>query len=200
MIDYSKMTTDPFTLEVTLRHELTHLLLHYYISKGNLPKWLDEGVSQWVSGGIAEIMADGRRSVLKEATLSKRFIPIRALTASFPKERKSLLLAYEESKSIVEYISSEFGTGGLRKILDLLRDGDEVDTAIMKALSIPLDELERRWHNYLRKRTTWFTYLSNNIYGILFSIAALLTIYGFIRLLLRRRAYKDEDEDDGDMP
>ena len=49
VIDYSKMNTGPFTTEATMKHELCHLLLHHQLDNGNLPKWLDEGLAQWVS-------------------------------------------------------------------------------------------------------------------------------------------------------
>ncbi len=195
VIDYSKMKTHPFTIRATLKHELCHLLLHHHIRGGNLPKWLDEGISQWISGGIAEIIMGGKGAVLKQATLSGRFISIRDLTKTFPREEKPLLLAYEESKSIVEYIHREFGTSGILQVISHLRDGDEVDVAILKGLSIPLDELEKRWHNDLKKRITWFTYLSKNLYPVLFFLAGLVTIYGFIKFLIKKRAYKDEEED-----
>ncbi|VAX32275.1 hypothetical protein MNBD_NITROSPIRAE02-1385 [hydrothermal vent metagenome] len=196
VIDYSKMKTHPFTLEITLRHELCHLLLHHYIRKENLPRWLDEGISQWVSGGIAEIIMDTKRSPLKDATLSGRFIPISALAEGFPKDKKSLLLAYEESKSIVEYMGREYGSKGVLEVLNNLKNGDGVDAAIQKALKIPVQELEIRWHKQLEKRITWVTYLSGNLYEILFFLAALITVVGFIRLLLKKRNYKDDDDDD----
>lgn len=189
VIDYSKMNTYPFTLGTTLKHELCHLLLHHHVKRGNLPKWLDEGICQCVSSGIAEIIMDKKRSVLNEATLSGKYISIKDLTERFPEDEKVLLLAYEESKSLVEYIISKFGRNGILTILEHLKDGDEVDVAILKSLSISFDELERRWHNHLSKRITWFTYLGNNLYGILFFLAALITIYGFIRLLKKKRAH-----------
>ncbi len=194
VIDYSKMKTHPFTLGITLRHELCHLLLHHYIREENLPRWLDEGISQWVSGGMAEIIMDTKRSPLKEAVLSGRFIPISTLTEGFPKEEKSLLLAYEESKSIVEYMGREYGSNGVLEVLNNLRNGDDVDAAIQKAFKTPLQELEIKWHKQLGKSITWVTYLSNNLYEILFFLAALITIAGFIRLLMKKRNYKDDDD------
>jgi len=197
VIDYSKMNTRPFTLGTTLKHELCHLLLHHHIRSAHLPKWLDEGIAQWVSDGIAEIIMDPKRSVLKEATLSGNYISMVGLTDRFPQEERFLLLAYEQSKSFVEYINREVGAYGIRRILEHLRDGDEVDVAILEVLSIPLDELERRWHSHLRRKTTWFTYLSTHLYGILFFLAALITIYGFVRVLIKkRRRYEDEDEEE----
>ena len=195
VIDYSKMNMHPFTIEVTLKHELCHLLLHNYIKKENLPRWLDEGIAQWMSDGIAEIIMDQKRSVLNEASLTGNYIRIRALTEGFPGDKRSLFLAYEESKSLVEYIINKFGIDAILTILEHLKDGEEVDAAILKVLTISLDELERGWHNHLKKRITWFTYLANNLNEILFFLAALIMIYGFIRHLIKKRAYKYEEED-----
>ncbi len=191
VIDYSRMREHPFTVGTTLKHELCHLLLHHHIRRSNLPKWLDEGISQWVSDGMAEIITDGRRSFLNEAILSGNYLSLDELTASFPKDKKSLLLAYEESKSIVEYINSRFGRDGILNILMYLKEGYDVDAAVLKSLSIPLYELERRWHGHLRRRTTWITYMAANLYEILFFVAALITVYGFIKFLIKKRNYRD---------
>ncbi len=196
VIDNSKMKTYPFTLDVTLRHELSHLMLHNHIRSGSLPKWLDEGVSQWVSGGIAEIVTDTRRSPLKEAALSGGFIPLRDLARSFPEGKRAVVLAYEEGKSIVEYIDSNYGGDAVIRLLDSLRRGDTIDEAAREVLGAPLDVVEREWHEDLRRRTTWLTYLSNSLYEILFFLAALITFIGFIRLLMKKRAYRDEDDEE----
>jgi len=196
VIDYSKMKIHPFTIETTLKHELCHLLLHRYIRSDKLPKWLDEGIAQWVSDGMAEIIMGNRKSVLNKAILSGNQIPIKNLTDRFPDDRNSLLLAYEESKSIVEYIRDKYGDKGVLKVLEHQKNGDRVDEAILKGLSIPFEELERGWLNQLKRRITWFSYLSRNLYDILFFIAALLTILGFIKILMKKRSYKDEEWDD----
>lgn len=195
MIDYSKMKTDPFTIELTIKHELCHLLLHNHLKNENLPRWFGEGIAQWVSGGMSEIIMHQKRSPLNEATLVGKYIKIRSLTERFPRDGKDIFLAYEESKSLVEYIIGKFGIGGILMILKHLKEGNEMDVAVLKALSISLDELEGEWHNHLKKSITWFTYLSNNLYEILFFLAALIMIYGFIRRLRIKRAYMDEEEE-----
>ena len=195
VIDYSKMKTDPFTIELTMKHELCHLLLHNHLKNGNLHRWFDEGIAQWVSGGMAEIIMSQKRSPLNEATLVGKYIKIRSLTERFPRDRKYIFLAYEESKSLVEYIIGKFGIDGILTILKHLKEGKEMDAAVLKALSISFDELEEGWHNHLKKNITWFTYLSNNLYEILFFLAALIMIYGFIRRLMIKRAYMDGEEE-----
>jgi hypothetical protein len=197
VIDYSKTRKDPFSIETTMKHELCHLLLHNYIKEGNLPKWLDEGVCQWVSDGISEIIMTQKRSILDEAILSGRYISIRALTGRFPRDERYLVLAYEESKSLVEYMISSFGKEAVLSVLNYLEEGVEVDEALLRGLSISLDELESRWHHHLRRRITWVAYLINHLYEILFFLAAMAMIYGFIRVLKKKRAYRDEEEEDG---
>jgi hypothetical protein len=171
-------------------------MLHQHIRDAILPKWFDEGVSQWISGGIAEIITgeDGKKA-LKEATLSKKFLRLKDLSRQFPKNAQSFILAYEQSKSIVEYIVREFGKHGLLRVLNNLKQGDEIEIAIQKGLEISFVELERTWQDYLVRRFTWPIYLSNNLYKILFFFAGLITIYGFLRLIWKIKTYKDEDDD-----
>jgi hypothetical protein len=197
VIDYSKMDTGPFTIEATMKHELCHLMLHHQVDNGNLPKWLDEGLAQWVSQGLAEIVINQKKSLLNETVLKGQFVRIRTLTRRFPVERHSLVLAYEASRSIVEYMIRKYGVDGISRVIQRLKAGDTQETAFSAGLSISLDDLERGWHDALRKRTTWFMYVVNHLYEILFFLAALITIYGFIKAFMRKRSYKDEDEDTG---
>ena len=194
VLDTSRVYTKPFTLESTLKHELCHILLHHNIESERLPRWLDEGVCQWASGGIAELMASDEDRVIAKASMSERLIKIGELER-FPLDERSLILAYQESKSIVEYIVSEFGKQGILNVLEYLKEGYSVEDSIQKGLSISLFELEKNWHAHLRRKHTWFSYFSNNLYTILFFIAALVTVYGFIRLLKKKKAYVDEDEE-----
>lgn len=193
VIDYSKMNTAPFSLAIIMKHELCHLLLHNQLKGGELPRWLDEGIAQWASDGVAEIMMSRKGSILDTAVLSKKLLSIRRLSKGFPEDKKSLLLAYEESKSIVEFINHEFGKDGILDLLRHLQAGYEIDAAVKKSFSVSFQELERSWHVHLRKKITWFTYLANNLYGILFFLAALITVAGFIRIVIRKRRYEEDE-------
>ena len=195
VIDTSRVYTKPFTLKSTLKHELCHLLLHHNIDSGLLPRWIDEGVCQWASGGVAELMADDGGRILTKAAVSDRLISIREL-ARFPMDEPSLILAYEESKNIVEYIVRDFGKIELMQILENLQKGDTISESVQKSLGLSLSELESKWHSSLKRKYTWFAYLSANLYTIIFALAALITVYGFIRLIQKKRAYKDDEEEE----
>lgn len=191
VLDTSRVYAEPFSLESTLKHELCHLLIHRNIER--LPRWLDEGVCQWASGGIAEFMTEDGKRALQNATVSGRLIGIRELVR-FPPE--DIILAYEESKSIVEYIESEFGKQGILQILNYLKEGYSLDNSLQKGLSVTTSELDEKWKAYLKKKHAWFSYLSRNLYGILFFFAALATVYGFMRMLKKKKEYRDEPEDE----
>jgi hypothetical protein len=199
IIDNSKMKTHPFTLETTLKHELCHLLLHHYVAGGPLPKWLNEGISQWVTGGVSEMIIGENKDFLKQAVLSGRLIPLDNLNMRFPGNGKSLRLAYQQSKSFVEFMENEYGVNGIIGIFNYLREGENLDSALHKALAVSIYELERDWKDSLRKKYTWFTFFSGHLYEILFSLAALFLVAGFIQFLIRKRAYKDEEEDKEDI-
>jgi len=201
VIDQSRMSVRPFTIEVTLKHELCHLLLHDHLKGKDIPKWLEEGVCVWVSEGIAEIMMEQKRSLLNEALLAGRVIPLRALSRGFPRDRESLPLAYEESKSVVSYMVETHGLEGLLETLRWVRQGHPWEEAVQGALGIPFDELERSWAESLKKRLTWLTYLINNLYEIIFFLAAVLAVFGSWRALRKKRAYmKSEEEENGGSP
>ncbi|MGE5842983.1 MAG: peptidase MA family metallohydrolase [Deltaproteobacteria bacterium] len=198
VIDQSRMSVSPFTIEVTLKHELCHLLLHDHLKGKDIPKWLEEGICAWVSLGFVEIVMEQKRSILNEALLAGRLIPLRSLSRGFPRDRESVSLAYEESKSIVSYMVETYGLEGLLETLRWVRQGHPLEEAVQGALGIPLDELEQSWTKSLKKGLTWFTYLINNLYEILFFVAAVLAMCGAWRAFRKKRAYmKSEEEEDG---
>jgi Peptidase MA superfamily len=197
VFDSTMMNKSPFSIGVTLKHELCHLFLHRHIAADDFPKWLDEGIAQWVSGGVAEILLGGQETTLDQASLSGKLIPIRALEKTFPGDDASFRLAYGESKSLVEFIVNTAGSDGLRNILDDLRKGASIDEAVTRELGFPHGDLERNWQRSLQGRMTWVAYMSRRLYSILFFLAGLATVAGFIRFLVRKRAYIDDDDGEG---
>jgi len=193
VIDNARVRIDPFSLEPILTHELAHLILHRHIPEEALPRWLDEGVAQWVSGGTAEIaLMEGTGPRLKQAVLSGRWVSFRSLAGPFPADDPALSLAYEQSRSFVEFIVQRYGSAGLLRILNGLREGKRIEAAVEGALSVSFGELEAAWRDHLKQEVTWIVYVSNQLPAILFFLAAVLTVLGFIRFLIRKRKYKDE--------
>ncbi len=196
VVDYTRMNEAPFTLEVTLKHELCHLLLHRYMEKTELPKWLDEGIAQWISGGIPEIVTPRRPSMITQAAFAGNLPPLESLVRSFPMDDQRLALAYEQSRSMVEYIIDNYGKNGILNILETMRQGEGYREAILFSLAIPYPELENRWRQDQQSFTAILSYFVLNLYTIIFVMAALLTFFIYIRLLIRKKRLREEAEDE----
>ena len=199
LLDLSRMARHAFVLETTMKHELCHLLLHRHIRNDLLPKWLDEGVCQWASNGMAEIIMDRKISFLEEAVLAGRLLAFPDLASQFPGDERGLILAYEQSRSIVSYMSEVYGNEKLLLVLNQLRDDKTLSEAVRAGLGVTFAELESGWKNSLKREHTWLTYVSVHIYEILFFVAALLTIVGSVKLIVRRKRRRTE-EDEADSP
>jgi hypothetical protein len=198
VMSLAPVSSEPYFFNATFKHELCHLALHDHIKNSLLPRWLDEGVCQWVSGSLGEILLGDGTSVANRIDISRHAIPLDQLARTFPGDKRSLSLAYEESRSFVEYISAQYGKEALLSILTHLEDGDEIDQAVLRSLSIPLDTLEKDWIESVRSRNVWLIWISQYLYEILFTAAALLTVAAFIKQMYRKRRYIEEDDDTDD--
>lgn len=194
VIDYSQMRSGVM-LEETLRHETAHLML-FEITGRRLPRWFDEGVSQWLGGGLSELIeGSGGAELLKKAVISRQVIPLSSLGV-FPSDRRGLLLAYEESKDFIEYIIKRYGKKRLISLLEHLRYEDNFGVAFKDIYHSDLKVVEQEWLKDIEKRATVFNYLSQHLYEIVFFVAALITFLGFIRMIIKKRRYRDEDYED----
>ncbi|MDT8272901.1 MAG: peptidase MA family metallohydrolase, partial [Desulfomonilia bacterium] len=194
VIDHSRMHVQPFTLRITLKHELCHLLLHRYIPVERLPKWLDEGVSQWVSDGISEIMIPRRTRVLVWASVTGNFLSLSSLNSRFPDDDRGLFLAYEQSRSIVEHIVVNYGRNGLLNLLQALRHGLDYHEAIESSLMVSAGEIEKRWRSEQRSWMILLSHAAAHLYTIIFMLGALALLVAYVRFQIRKRQLVDEED------
>lgn len=196
VINYSKMEETPFDLELTVKHELCHLLLRKYIQKSHLPRWLNEGISQWVSEGVTDIIYSDGSKIFKQAVLSNNFLALKDISLSFPRRKELFILSYEESKSFIDYLESRYGKDKLIAILYELQQGNEIENTFSSVFSVDLAKLEKDWHRHLRRKYTWIRYISDNIYWLLFFAGAIITVIGYLHLRVRMKKYQDEEDDE----
>jgi hypothetical protein len=197
LIHISSATSKAYVLSETFKHELCHLLLHDHISESNLPRWLDEGICQWISGTLGELLrAEG--TTISRIEMARRLIPLNRLAVSFPRDRESLFLAYEEGRSFVEYVAAHYGTESILRILRRLKEGDSIEAAFPSALSKSFGEVQAEWIDDLQSRSEWLIWMTQNLYEIIFFGMAVLTVFAAIRLRgrVRKAKFSDEDGDD----
>lgn len=192
VLDCTRLIKNRMSLSAVLKHELFHLYIHQHIRDVPIPRWLEEGVAQWVSDGVAEIIQPQRGSLLKRAAFQGRFIPLRYLEKGFPPGKQELILAYEQSRSITDYMIEQAGRRGLVLLLHTMASGIPVEEAIPRVFSSSLPSLEKTWQQSLARKTNWLVYVSIYLYEILFAGMAVLSILGFIRIIRKKRAYLRE--------
>lgn len=193
-IHVSPAARNPYVLQETFIHELCHLLLHEQIGGASLPRWLDEGICQWVSGSLGEIAA-GEALDTSGISIARHPIPMIALEDRFPDSGDPMLRAYAQSRSLLEYVVSRYGKEGLQGILHRLKEGQRVDQAIGLALGISYGDLELEWLRHIRGRSVWLIWITQHLYDILFFVGAVLTIIASARLWAKKRRRDAEDYD-----
>jgi hypothetical protein len=192
VIHYTGVRT-PSQFQNILTHELCHLLIHKHVKSVPIPRWFDEGIAQWVSNGVMDIIHDQKEALLPTAAFSDQLIPLGALKNRFPENANGLRLAYEESKSFIDYLISTYGKSRILEILALMKHDIPVRKAFVEVLGTPLFQIEKQWRKSLKQNIAWFAHLSYYLYEILFAFGALIVIYGFIRLWRKKRAYMEEE-------
>lgn len=123
-------------------HELTHLLLDY-ITQGNYPRWLTEGIAQYYEQRITGYTLPGAKTTGRLYRLEEMEAGFDSLSDQF--------LAYRQSLLFVCYLEEKYGSGTAVRILPYLRKGFTVDQALQEVTGKPINQLEEEWLNWLRQ-------------------------------------------------
>jgi len=94
-------------------------------------------------------------------------------------------------------VQATFGREKVCEVLRHLKGGASLDAAFLRSISMTPSELEKRWRSDLEGSLPILRYLSQYLYEILFFIAAIITIYGFVIMMRRKRNYDEDENGDG---
>ncbi|MFZ0613340.1 MAG: hypothetical protein WAM73_13970 [Desulfobacterales bacterium] len=191
VLDYGRLAGRPVQLRSVLKHELVHLFLNSSPQTGALPKWLEEGVAQWASEGVAELLDQPPPTVFEAAVVAGGLMPLSELRHHFPRDDRLLMLAYEESRRAVDYIVEANGRRTLIEFLAEVQRGSDVEAAFYRGIGAFPWEIEKQWLDRQSRTTAWPVVLAGHIYQFLFLLGALLTVAGFVRFLRRKRDYTE---------
>lgn len=125
-----------------LFHEYTHALVHR-LSLGRAPTWLNEGLAQHEEGEDDSRYAQSLREFARKG---RKTFSLRGLEGSFmglnAAEAQS---AYILSLSATSYIIREFGVSAVKRILEALASGQNMDSAVSSSIYISYDDLDKNW-------------------------------------------------------
>jgi len=137
-------------LEQVLKHELTHSFIHY-LTRGRCPGWLNEGIAQMMEPKSAAAYGRGLAHLFETGKQA----PLFQLEGSFSAfSRDQAIVAYAESLAAVEYLRSNYGTSGLRRMLQLISDGESGESALRITTRSNYREFEKSLAEYLANAGT----------------------------------------------
>jgi hypothetical protein len=172
-------------LQQIMAHELTHFILYTVTREKGiaLPIWLHEGLAMYE----AEQWNWHYRRIMAQTALTRSFLPLSSLTKGFPPEKRLADRAYAQSISLIAYIINKHGADYLNRLIRDLVEGKQPAEAFFHVFGIPLEDFEKNWHVYLRRRYNWIPFLTSG-FAIWFLISLLfLGIYAYKRRLAKKR-------------
>ncbi|MBI4501046.1 MAG: hypothetical protein HY700_07780 [Gemmatimonadetes bacterium] len=171
-----------------LRHELAHLALHAAVP--SVPRWFDEGYAAWASGEW------NRLDVLRVNWELARGKPptLDQLNRDLEGGAGRAEAAYALAATAVQMLARIGGERGLEPIITALGRTPDMDAALRQTHRATLEQFEELWHQDLKRRYGWLSFLSSitMVWGLL---AAALVVVWFWRR--RRDRARREALDEG---
>lgn len=146
----------------TLSHEFVHLVVSEK-SKNNVPVWLHEGLakyneSRW-RGAPGLALDAASENLLAQSFKKNKLITFEQMHPSMAKlpSQEDAALAFAEVFTVVEWLEKEKqlkdGRKAANAIIEALRDGNDMDKALTKAIGVDLGGLQKDWKKYLARRS-----------------------------------------------
>ena len=141
----------------TLPHELTHLVLHRFVS-GDIPLWLNEGIAEFEGIRLYRNYLKTRGYMLtnvRDHLDRAKTIPLSDLTSAvdYPRTTGEVEAFYTESELLINFLYYQHGgPGPLMKFLKLQGDGARFDSAwreIYRSQYSDLPAFEKKFLAYL---------------------------------------------------
>lgn len=129
-------------VESTLRHELTHAFLYAQAGQ-NAPRWLQEGMAEYCEGTDASQFGK---------MLAERIEEDENFAYCLVGVRCDVRLYYPAATSVVDYIIQNRGMGGIKDLLTLLGQGQDLDAALTQVMGRDELGLMNDWQHFVRRR------------------------------------------------
>jgi len=175
-------------LEQVLDHEIVHILLGQAFAPQPVPRWLQEGMAQWVSGEYDPEVVDR----LRKGMLGGGLLTLDDLTTGFPVDPMRANLAYAQSADLIVYIVAEHGEAALKQIVHDMAAGKPVRAAFRHAIGGDPDALDAAWRARVESGSAWLQVFTDST--IWWGGAAMLAIVAAFSVRRRNKVKLDRWE------
>ncbi|MEE9218432.1 MAG: hypothetical protein V3U98_05140, partial [Acidobacteriota bacterium] len=142
----------PKDLYALIKHELTHVFEFSILFQDSVGREVRSNPPRWLMEGLASYMAQD------EDSFDLMYIRDGVVNGILPKiEQLDRLgfMTYRYGHALFDFITEEFGKEGLRNFLLEFRKvlmGRNIEKAIKEAFGWDVEEFDRRYHKYLRRK------------------------------------------------
>jgi tetratricopeptide (TPR) repeat protein len=130
------------SIRTTLHHELTHAFVRSRAG-GAAPRWLNEGVAEYMEGTRTAKMGDVLARYLNEGN---------SLEHCVATAQCDVRLFYPAAASLVDYLVQVRGLPGIAETLLSLGQGNGIDGSLRQVFGRNQTELIREWQHFLKRR------------------------------------------------
>lgn len=170
-------------------HELSHVLLWMASAGQPVARWFDEGLAQVTTGESGR----GSGILLARALLTGNLVRLEEVddVLNFQKDRAAL--AYEVSRTAVEYLIDSFGKESIARLAMAVSDGRSMDEALFLVTGTGMDTFQENWHRYIKTRYRWYVLLD---FPLILSLSMLLLFFAALfatrwRVRQKRKAWEE---------
>ncbi len=129
-------------------HEYTHYLLDKLIPRGNYPRWLSEGLAQYVEYREAGYLWLEASNTISTPIRDSGLYSIAELGGGFD-SLPNTALAYREAFLLVTYLVDSQGPDTFSHVLKGLASGLSFEVSLLRATGLSLAQLEDLWLDWL---------------------------------------------------
>ena len=139
---------DEVWLRRVLRHEIAHIRMRRFLNGSSVPRWLQEGLAEWVAGSLTcegefRLWIELRRRTAGHLSLPRLDDP----WGGVPDR-----LAYDFFATFVDFLEVlQPGVVSSGRLLEELRSND-IESALVVSVGMKLADAEEAWWRYLRQR------------------------------------------------
>ncbi|MFN4152555.1 MAG: peptidase MA family metallohydrolase [Candidatus Sericytochromatia bacterium] len=177
-----------------LKHEISHIFLattFKNFSYDKFPRWLNEGLSQFLSDGGSEIYSYSYQNSLQSAFITGNLIPFSSLVYYFPSDKDNFSLAYAQSISFIEFLVKKFGQDKLKVLLGELDKNDSFYKSFENVYKENFFLVENLWKN--ENKSSQYTldyYFATHINSIIDALMVFVFFLTFIVAFFRNKKRK----------
>ncbi len=181
-------------IEVLAAHELSHILIHQIVGDNYLPRWLEEGLCQVLSGETRS----GSMRRLGRAAAANRLMGLPRVDYVLGFSRPDADLAYVEARYAAAKLIDQFNWQAIVDLLRKVGQGIEFEDAFFQAIGVDYEVWQVEWLEYARSKYSLAVLLELDhlIWIVIVLLGAVAVIATFIRRRMQFKRWREEEEDD----